>query len=185
MTDLRIIELFFARDESAIRESNTKYGSYCHSAAKRVLGDDLDAEECVNDTWLAAWNRIPPEKPSDLCAFLSRIAHNIAVDRLRKRTAAKRGGGESALILDELDECIEGSAGADTELLNKELSAAVNGFIKRLPKRDREMFIARYSMSYEISEISGAFGYGENYVRAVLSATRKKLKEYLNKEGLL
>ncbi len=185
MTDTKIIELFFARDEKAIDESNIKYGGYCKAAAMRVLNDGLDAEEVCNDVLLAAWNRIPPEKPKDLRAFLSRIARNIAVDRLRRRTAEKRGGDGSDLILEELDECVEGSPGADAPLICKELSEAVNGFVKSLPKREREMFVSRYSLSYPISDIAEAFSCGENSVRATLSQTRKKLRKHLQKEGLL
>ena len=185
MTDKQIIGLFFDRDETALKEAENKYGKRYHDAAMRVCNNTQDAEEVCNDTLLSAWNRIPPEKPDGLGAFLSRIARNIAVDKVRRCTADKRGGGEVPLILDELAEVAEGSPGADTECLTKELSAAVNAFVKKLPRRDREMFLGRYTLSYSTSEIAAAFGCGENCVRAVLSTVRKKLKNHLQKEGLL
>ena len=185
MTDRQIIDLFCARDETAIAEAEKKYGDHCRAAAMRVLGNVCDAEECVNDTWLAAWNTIPAEKPEHLGAFLSRLTRNIASKRLRDSKAEKRGGGEVPLVFEELEECLPSSDGALEPLLAKELAAAVNRFYKQLSSRDRDMFIARYFSARSFSEIAAAFHVTEAHVRMILSRTRKKLTLYLKKEGLI
>ena len=185
MKDKDIIALFFARDESAIKESADKYGDYCFAVASRILNDNCDAEECVNDTWFSAWNRIPPERPSKLGAFFSRITRNIAAKRLRGKTADKRGGGTADLIFEELEDCLTDSKSAEDSYLSKEFTEALNKFYKTLQRRDREIFLCRYYSAHEISAIADAFGMSDNYVRTVLSRTRQKLKEYMDKEGLL
>ena len=106
MTDTQIIELYFLRDENAIEESRNKYGSYCHSIAYNILGSKEDSEECVNDTWLGAWNAMPPNKPDRLSIFLGSITRKISISLFRKRTAVKRGSGETALCIEELTECV-------------------------------------------------------------------------------
>ena len=184
MHDKEIIDLYFDRDQSAITESERKYGAVCLSVSMRILNNKEDAEECVSDTWLAAWNSIPPQRPSKLGAFFCRIARNISVDRLRKETTAKRGGGEAALLLSELDECLTGQSAEDS-YMEKETVAAINAFLKKLPKKERDVFILRYYHAYSVKEISDLTGYQDNYVRAELSNARKKLKDFLDKRGLL
>lgn len=184
MHDNEIIALFFKRDERALKEAADKYGELCRSVSMRVLCDSRDAEECVSDAYLAAWNRIPPEKPRSLGAFLCRIARNISVSKLRKDTAEKRGGGEGTLLLEELDECLSDRS-AEEKYIESETVSAINGFLKKLPKLQRDIFVLRYYHGYGYSRISDATGYEENNVRAILSNVRKKLKEYLSKEGLL
>lgn len=184
MHDREITELFFERDQRAITESERKYGSMCLAVSMRVLNNKEDAEECVADTWLAAWNCIPPQRPAKLGAFFSRIVRNISVDRLRSQTTAKRGGGETALMLSELDECLAGQSAEDS-YMEKETVEAINAFLKKLSKKERNAFVLRYYHAYSVKEISDMTGYEDNHVRAVLSSVRKKLKEYLNKRGLL
>ena len=185
MTDREIISLFEKRNEKAIAEVTRKYGDYCYSVAVRILGSALDAEECVNDTWLAVWNKIPPEKPENLGAYLARITHHIAVARLRRISADRRGGGEIELVFEELDECLPDRADAESPLLAKELASAMNRFYGTLPKRTRDIFIARYYSARPFDEIADAYGTSEANVRLLLSRTRKKLRAYLEKEGLI
>lgn len=185
MTDREIISLFEKRNEKAIAEVTRKYGDYCYSVALRILGSPLDAEECVNDTWLAAWNKIPPEDPEDLSAYLARITHHTAVAKLRRMNAEKRGGGEIDLVFEELDECLSDRADAESPLLVKELAAAVNRFYTTLPKKTRDIFIARYYSARPFDEIADAYGTSEANVRLILSRVRKKLRAYLEKEGLI
>ncbi len=185
MTDRDIIDLYIKRDERAIAESQKKYEDYCYSVAMRILGDSCDAEECVNDTWFIAWERVPIEKPDNLGAYLSRITHNTAVARLRKQTAEKRGGGEMPLVFEELSECLPGSDGADSPVLLNELAASVNRFYETLPKKHRAIFVARYYSARSFAAIASAAGTSEANVRMILSRTRKKLREHLEKEGLI
>ena len=182
MNDKEIISLFLARDENAIKETEKKYGDYCRAVAVRILNSVLDAEECVNDAYFAVWNRIPPEKPKDLGAFVSRITRNIAVDRVRADTAGKRGGSGEDLPVDELDGCCES---AESVFVAKELAAAVNKFLKRLPKRERDIFMNRYYFCRKTSDIADSCGFDEDYIRTVLARTRQKLKTYLTKEKFL
>ena len=182
MNDGKIKELFRKRDQSAINETANKYGNYCFETANRILQSRPDAEECVNDAYLAVWNRIPPEDPSDLGAFVSKITRNIAVDRVRSITADKRGSGESAQIISELDECTDS---AEDTLIKKELIAYLRKFIKRLPGRDRDVFVSRYYFGYSTAEIAERCGCGDDYIRTILQRSRQKLKAMFEKEGLL
>lgn len=185
MTDRKIISLLTERDESAIAEMTRKYGDYCYSVALRILGSPLDAEECVNDTWFAVWNKIPPEDPEDLGAYLARITHNTAVAKLRKMNADKRGGGEIDLVFEELDECLSDNSDAESPLLAKELASAVRRFYSTLPKRTRDIFIARYYSARTFGEIAAAYNTTEANIRMLLSRVRKKLRACLEKEGLI
>ena len=182
MNDGKIKELFRSRDQRAIKETEQKYGKYCLATAMRILNDKGDSEECVNDAYLAAWNRIPPDDPEDLLAYVSKITRNIAVSRLRKRNSDKRGGGFTAQLLSELDECC---GSAEDAVLQKELSAAMRRFLKKLPKRDRDVFLCRYYFAYPVEEIAESCGCDRDYVYTVLARTRKKLKEMFEKEGLI
>ena len=184
MRDSEIVALFFKRDERALKETEDKYGKLCRSVSLRVLNDSRDAEECVSDAYLSVWNRIPPDKPRSLCAYLCRIVRNISVSRLRADTAEKRGGGEGALLLDELEECLSDRS-AEDRYIESETVAAINGFLKKLPKKQRDIFVLRYYHAYSVCKISDMTGIEENNVRAILSNVRKKLKEKLIKEGLV
>lgn len=185
MTDKRIIELLFARSETALSEIVTKYGACCRDVALRILKDRGDAEECLNDTWLAVWNNVPPERPKDLCAYLCGITRNTAVEKLRASTAEKRGGGETPLVVEELGECLAGSRSAEDECVSNELKVALERFYKTLSAKERNIFFSRYFHFYPVSDIAAAFHTTDNYVKTVLMRTRKKLKNFLEKEGLL
>lgn len=183
MEDEAIVELYWRRDEDAIRFSQTKYGGYCSSIAKNLLADRWDVEECVNDTWLRAWNAIPPQRPAKLRAFLAKITRNLALDQLKAKGRAKRGGGELTLALEELGECVPSPGGVEEALQGRELEGAVNAFLRVLPTRDRDIFLRRYFFVEPVGEIAVRYAMGENAVSAALSRTRKKLRIHLEKEG--
>ncbi len=185
MTDERIIELFWQRDESAVNETVLKYGSYCRIVAKNVLGSLEDCEECLNDTWLRAWNSIPPQRPQNLKMFLAKIARNLAFDRYRKQSAEKRGGGETSLILEELSECISSGNSVENTVLSKEIGVAINKFLGTLSERDRNIFVRRYFFSEATETIAKKYALSANNIMVILTRTRKKLKEYLTGEELL
>lgn len=184
MEDGKIIGLFFGRDEAAIRAVGEKYGGYCAAVAGKILDDPQDVEEVVSDTWLRAWESIPPNRPVSLKLYLARIARNLAFDRFRAQSREKRGGGAVVLALEELRECAAPGQPGDS-LDAKELGKAVNGFLKKLPRRERDIFLRRYFHLETAREISLGLGISEVNVRAILSRTRKKLRAYLIKEGLI
>lgn len=202
--DGNIVALYFARSETAISQTAAKYGRYLYSIAKRITGDDRDAEECVNDTYLHAWNSIPPNAPGDLAPYLGRIARNAAFDRYRMATAEKRGGGEVEAVINELAGCvsdddnigddnigddntagvisdISGAADGFTadESADSELSCAINEFLRSLPRRKRVIFMQRYWYSLPVSEIAAKNGMGQSAVKMSLLRMRTELKERL------
>lgn len=185
MTDEEIVRLYEQRAENAIAETSQKYGAYCFEIAKNILRSPLDAEESVSDTYLAAWNSIPPQRPGILSAFLGKITRNIAIDRWRREKAAKRGGGEMTLALEELRECVSGTEGPEDRTLEKERLRAIQRFLERLSPVERKTFLCRYWYLETSAEIGKKFGMTPVRVRAMLSRTRKKLRAYLEKEGLL
>lgn len=185
MEDQKIIELYFDRNETAISETDKKYGSYCHTIAYRILQNLPDAEECVNDTWLRAWNAMPPQRPSVLRQFLAKITRNLSLDRWRGANAEKRGGGEAVLALEELGECVSIEGDPATQLELEELKQAIGDFLRSLPERERSIFLRRYFYLEKPEQIAKAYLLKKANVRLILSRTRQKLREYLEKEGLL
>ena len=183
MEDSRIIELYFRRDQEAISATEEKYGAYCFSVAENILQNEEDAEECVSDTYLRAWNSIPPNKPRVLRLFLAGITRNLAIDRYNAKNAEKRGGGEVSAVLDELSECIAAKSDVASDYEGKELGESINRFIKTLPERDGNIFLRRYFFTEPISVIANKYGLRENNIAVILSRTRKKLKTHLIKEG--
>lgn len=185
MEDSQIVELYWQRHSDAISETANKYGAYCFTIADNILHSVEDSEECVNDTWLHAWNAMPPQRPSVLRIFLAKITRNLSFDRFNARNAEKRGGGEIALILDELGECLD--SGADTEAAYeaKELRQSIRRFVRALPKRDGNVLVRRYFFVDSVADIAKRYNLTENNVMVILSRTRKKLKAYLLKEGYL
>jgi len=183
MEDKAIIDLYWERSENAISETAAKYGGYCFCIANNILSSKEDSEESVNDTWLAAWNTIPPKKPDILAAFLGKITRYISLDRWRKRTATKRGGGEVPLVLDELEECVAGRETVELQYLNQELSEVLNHFLMELPETERKIFMCRYWYMDSIADISIRFEFSESKVTSMLYRIRGKLKNVLEKEG--
>lgn len=183
MEDQKIIDLFFARDEQAITQTQLKYGRYCLSVADAILGDPKDAEEAVNDTWLRAWNSIPPQRPKVLKLFLAKITRNLALNAYRDRNAQKRGGGEVELALEELEACVPAKEGVQDALDARELGRVIQKFLETQPRRERSIFLLRYFSLEPISAIAVRHGVTEVNARKILIRTRSKLKEYLTKEG--
>ena len=184
MEDHAIIDLYWSRNPEAIRRTGEKYGGYCRTIARNILPDRRDAEECVNDTWLNAWNAMPENRPSLLAPFLGKITRNLAFTRWRAGRTEKRGGGELPLVLDELAEC---ASPADTlqTMEAAELEEAVNRFLHTLPERECNVFLRRYWSTEPMADIARRYGMREATVRTSLFRTREKLKRHLEKEGLL
>ena len=181
MEDDNIIELYWQRDESAIRESEMKYGGYCSSIADNILHSAEDTEECVSDTWFRAWNTMPPDRPSRLALFFGRITRNLAIDRYRRGRSQKYGGGQTALCLEELAECIGESSPIEDRLTLREL---LNRFLGALPEKNRDVFLLRYWYMMPVKEIAVRKALSEGAVKMILQRVREKLRDCLEKEGI-
>ena len=185
MEDQAIIDLYFQRSEHAIAETAAKYGGYCYSIANNILGNKEDSEECVSDTWLAAWNAMPPRRPGVLSVFLGRITRNGALDRWRRRQAFKRGGGEVTLALEELRECVSNDDNVEEAFSRRETVRAVNSLLDKLTETERNVFLRRYWCVDTVADIAASFGFTEGKVKSMLHRPRLKLRKQLEKEGLL
>lgn len=183
MTDEEIIQLYFNRNEIAIRETEKKYGAYCFQISNNILNNMEDSEECVNDTWLKTWEAIPPAYPKHFKLFLAKIVRNLSFNKYKAKYANKRGKGEISLVLDELEECLAGGQNVETEYIAKELQATINEFVYALPEKEGNIFIRRYFYSDSIKEISKRYQVSENNVCVILNRTRNKLRLRLEKEG--
>ena len=179
MADQKIIELYFARSEDAIRETDAKYGRYCHSVAYNVLHSHEDAEECVNDTYIRAWDSIPPKKPIRLSTFLAKITRNLALDRLDYYNAEKRPQDTVSLI-EELGEC---TSSGDDILDEIALRDAINSFLAGLKRRTRIVFMQRYWYFRPIADIARDIGTSESSVKVILHRARKDLRAHLETYG--
>lgn len=185
MNDEQIIELFQKRDEQAIRESMATYGSYCRTVAAGILADPGDVEEAVADTWLAAWDAIPPHVPKYLRLFLGRITRNQAVSIWRRNHARCRGSGQIPLALEELGTCVCRENDPEETVNTKELARVITAFLKNEPAQRRKVFLRRYFYLEEIPAIAHRYDLKESNVRMMLSRTRQKLKKYLTQEGYI
>lgn len=183
MEDSQIITLFEQRCEDAIYATKQKYGAYCASIASNILGNPQDVEEVLSDCWLRIWNNIPPQKPTHLKLYLAQIVRNLAYDRYRSINRQKYGCGETALVLEELSECLAGPDQAEDGYIRNELQNAIGQFLGSLSSRDKGIFLRRYFYVERIEDISQQYGLSPAGVRTVLSRTRKKMKSYLHKEG--
>lgn len=183
MTDEQILDLYFARDEQAVAQTHKKYGSYCFTLANGILHSDQDAEEVVSDTYLNAWNAIPPKRPASFKLFLARITRNLSFSRWRGQRAGKRGGGEMELVLDELSQCIAAPGAVDDDLNGRELAKTIQRFLDTLPVREQDLFLRRYFFVEETAAIAQRYQMTASSVNRQLSRTRKKLKTYLIQEG--
>lgn len=184
MEDHQIIDLYWARSESALSETAGKYGKYCHYIAYGILHNDEDSEECVNDTYLRAWNSMPPHRPEKLSAFLGKIVRNLSLNRYELYTAEKRGGGQIALALDELEECIPAGSEVDLPVRENALVDAINRFLASMPAESRKLFMRRYWYFRSIKEIALEYGLSESKVKMTLLRARNSLKQFLEKEGI-
>ena len=185
MDDERIVELYWKRNENAISETVSKYGSYLNSISYNILFNSEDALECVNDTYHDAWNSMPPHRPSIVATFLGKITRRISIDRWRSLNRAKRGGGEVTLALEELEQCVAGSHDVEKEIEKKELVQAINKFLDTLPIPERRVFLARYWYMDSIQDIAAHFKFSQSKVLSMLFRTRNKLRRQLEKEGYL
>lgn len=183
MEDSKILDLYFARNEQAVAETDRKYGAYCFTLANSILNDEQDAEEAVNDTYLNTWNAIPPHRPTVFRLFLAKITRNLSFTRWRKRSADKRGGGEMALVLEELSGCIAAPGSVEDNLNGKELAKAIRSFLDTIPAREQDIFLRRYFFVEESEAIARRYGMKRATVLRTLSRTRTKLKNYLTQEG--
>ena len=185
MTDEQIIALFWERCETAITETDNKYGRYFHYVAFGILDSDEDAQEIVNDTYWKAWGIIPPQRPNHLKAFLGRITRQLSINRLEYNTAQKRGASQYYIALEELNTSIpEADNGADTEDILA-LRDCLNTFLHSLPTQARRIFIRRYWHLHSVAQIAKEFAFSESKVKSMLMRTREKLKEHLIYEGFV
>lgn len=185
MEDSQIIELYWNRSETAIAETDRKYGKYCYSIAYNILTNNEDAEESVSDTYMAAWKAMPPRRPSILATFLGKITRHLSIDRWRSRNRYKRGGGEIILALEELEDCAAEEQAIEKVLERKQLALVFNRFLQSLPETERRIFLCRYWYLDTVSDIASYFEFSESKVTSMLHRTRKKLRTVLEKEGLL
>ncbi len=183
MEDKEIVDLYWARSETAISETSKKYGRYCHSIAFRILSSDLDAEEVVNDTYLKTWNTIPPKRPAVLKGFVGMICRHLSLNAYDAQHAQKRNG-QVALVLDELGECIPDNDSGEDIGESMVLREVLNHFVKSLPDQTQEIFVRRYWYISSVAEIAKDYHMTENHINVLLFRARKKLKEMLKEEGI-
>ena len=184
MEDHAIIALYWAREERALEETASKYGSYCRTIAYNILHSLEDSEECVNDTWLRAWNTMPPQRPSILSAFLAKITRNLSLDRYKAGHAAKRGGGQVPVALEELGDCVAESGSVEEQLELEELTRLLDRFLRNLSEKECCLFLRRYFFVDSTKEIAERYHMAEGSVKSSLYRTRQKLREVLEKEGV-
>lgn len=182
MEDSDIIRLYLQRDQRAISESQSKYQRYCSVIADNILNCPEDTEECVEDTWMRAWGSIPPQKPDRLSVFLGKITRNLAIDRYRRRKAAKYGEGQIALCLDELAECVGTEECTADDIA---LKTALETFLQGLDGKTRDIFMLRYWYMFSVRDIAKRLGKSEGAVKMSLQRTRGRLKKYLEQEGFV
>lgn len=184
MEDQEIIARFFARDEDGLTAARARYEPYCAAVARSLLNDPRDQEECLSDTWLRAWNAIPPQRPRSLGAFLAKITRNLAINRLRDGNAQRRGGGQVPLALEELRECVSPEGSPEGELDRQAAEEALNRFLDGLPPLQREVFLRRYWYLDSIEDIARRAGWSKSRVTTTLHRLRVRLRAHLIQEGI-
>lgn len=184
MEDEKIIQMIWDRKEQGIKGLSDKYNNYCHSISYRIVHDEEDAGECVNDTWLQTWNAIPPKRPAVLPGFLAKIIRNLSLNRYRYMHTARRGGNSVDIALEELQDCVTDGRTVEEQIELKELSASIAAFLDRQPERNRAIFLQRYFYMMPTKEIAEKLGMREGTVRSTLSRMRKDLKGWLEKEAV-
>jgi len=185
MEDCVILDMFFKRQESAIDETRRKYGKRLFRTSMNILHNNEDAEECVNDALLKAWEAIPPGRPTMFSAFLVKIARNISINKWKAKGAAKRGGGGVNLLLSELEECIPSLGGTEEAFEASLVTEAINSFLDNMEQTARITFVQRYFYGESISAISERCKMSESKIKSILFRARKKLRVYLEKEGVV
>ena len=183
MNDAEIVALYWRRDPSAIEESRKRYGAYCRSIARNLLPSEEDCDECLNDTWLGAWNSMPEHRPDKLGPYLGKLTRWLSLSRRRRENREIRGGGETALVLDELAECLPGGADTAQIVEKRELSRTINRLLDGMKAEERSVFLARYWLGAPIAEIADRHGYTQGKVKTMLRRSRLKLQKRLREEG--
>ena len=184
MEDAQIVDLYWQRSEQAITETDRKYGRYCSHIAFAILSDREDAEECVNDTWLRAWNAMPDKRPGVLATFLGRITRNLAINRSQKQTRRKRGGGELPLALEELGDCIPAELDVERQYELRLFRKAVGDFVAGLSETEQKVFVARYWYLTPVEEIARRLRFSQSKTKSMLFRLRNRLRIYLQEEDL-
>ena len=184
MDDSMIVTLYWQRSDRAIEETAIKYGSYCRSIAYNLLHDEEDTEECVNDTYLGAWNSMPMNRPDCLAPYLGRITRSLSVSRIRERTRIKRGGGEYALALEELADCLASPDDPERQVEAKELEETIDRFLQNLSDIERNIFLARYWYMAPLEKIAKQAGFSLSKTKSILYRSRQRLLAHLKEEGL-
>lgn len=184
MEDRELINLFWERSESAISETDKKYRSYCKKIAYNILYSPEDSEECINDTYLKAWNAIPSDRPKIFSAYLGKITRNLAINIYNKKRTKKRGSGEVEAVLDELENIVKAYNTVEDEMDSKEITSVLNSFLYSLDKEDRIIFVRRYWYVDSIKNIAKNTGFSQSKIKSNLFRTRNKLKLYLEKEEI-
>ena len=182
MDDLQIIELYFARDEHAIKETDRKYGKLCFQVAKNLLFNNEDSEECVNDTYLTVWNKIPPTRPNNFIAFICKITRNLSLKRLEVSNAMKRSAG-TIISMSELEKALPDQCIAP-DVEDEELGKLISAFLWSERELDRNVFLRKYWFFDSISDIAERYSLTENNVKSLLFRSRNRLREFLKKEGI-
>ena len=182
MNDLSIIELYFARDEEAIKQTDIKYGKLCHSVAYNILNNNEDSEECVNDTYIGVWNAIPPARPNNFTAFVCKITRNLSLKRLEAMSRQKRS--QAILVsLDELAEVLSDESIAEG-VSDEDIGKLISDFLRNEKSEIRDVFIRKYYFFDSIGDIARRYDFTESKVKNMLYHTRTKLKDFLIKEGV-
>lgn len=184
MEDAGIIDLYWAREERALVETERKYGRYCWTISYNILHNREDTEECLNDTYMKAWNAMPPQRPTILSAFLGKIARNLSLDRYKAGRTDKRGGGQMVVALEELEDCLPAGGSVEQSLADAELARAIDRFLRSLPEKECCVFLRRYWYVDSMLEIAHRYHMAEGTVKSMLFRTRRKLKNYLEQEGV-
>ena len=182
MEDLNIIELYFVRDEQAIKETDAKYGRLCHSIAYNILHNKEDSEECVNDTYIGVWNAIPPTRPNHFIGFVCKITRNLALKRIEAMNRLKRSQA-TVVSLDELAEILSDESIAE-DVSDEGITELIGDFLRKEKADVRNVFLRKYYFFDSVGDIAERYGFTEDKVKSMLYHTRKKLKEYLVKEGV-
>ncbi len=184
MDDDHIIDMFWKKNENAVYETDRKYGAFLKQIANNILSSQMDAEEILQDTYLSAWQKIPPERPLHLKAYLGKIIRNLSLKKVRDMNTAKRGGGKIVQITEELSDICEEYSSVSEIVETRETAQVIDHFLRSLPIRECDVFVCRYWYYDSISDISSRFNMGESRVKMMLLRTRKKLAKYLEKEGI-
>ena len=185
MRDDEIVTLYWKRDERAIKETKNEYGRYLFKIANNILADFEDSRESVNDTYLAAWNSIPPQRPSVLSTYLGKLTRRISIDLFRKKNREKRRASEYALSLNELEECIPGGSMPEDEVEVKLLAKSINDFLRMQPEEARNLFVGRYYFLDSLKDVARYCGMSESKAKSILFRTRCSLKTHLEQEGFM